>query len=663
VEQGVSEQASRSDLVGRIGWLANRLASMSPSEIAFRMGEQVKREVSRRHRPNFAAMLAGAIDDIPRLPGLADGLADIADDGLRGQWRHLTEEMAQGRYVALGVTWPGQPGLPDWHLDPVTGRRWPNDVYCYDIAYRHNAEMGDVKYVWELNRLQYLQPMAALAALDDDDDLAIEVVRHLESWLAANPPYQGINWSSGIELALRVVSLLVVSSLIGQRAFGEAFQHRLHQTLAAHGFWLHRYPSRFSSANNHLITEGGALYLLGRLVPALRSAGRWAAEGKRILERELLRQFHDDGVGAEQSPTYAAFSLEWLLLCAVVGERTGYPWSETAWRRIGKAGQCLRAMTDANGNQPRIGDDDEGRVLCSDLETGAYVNTIMGCIALATKKPDLAPPVVSPHLAHAAFGRPDPAARPGFEFRHFDQGGYTAVREWCGGEECLWVIDHGPLGYLSIAAHGHADSLAVWLHLNGRPVLVDGGTYLYHSGADWREHFRGTIAHNTLSIGGANSSITSGPFNWSHKAECRVLRLRERPEDWLIEAEHDGFFERYGFRHRRRLERAAAGSVQIVDSLYGSGSEVPVEIGFLLAPDLTVTNTSTGWMVADAQRRLLTISHRGPLQSWVESGLDKPKRGWHSQAFGQKVAVQRLVFAGKMGAEQSAAFALATRFD
>ena len=31
------------------------------------------------------------------------------------------------------------------------------------------------------------------------------------------------------------------------------------------------------------------------------------------------------------------------------------------------------------------------------------------------------------------------------------------------------TFDHGPVGYLSIAAHGHADTLAVWLSI-GRPA-------------------------------------------------------------------------------------------------------------------------------------------------------------------------------------------------
>ena len=644
-------------------WLADRLAAMSPAEIAFRFEEQFKRGVSRMYQPNFERLLKAPLDPLPAIPGLADGLAELAgEEDLRRCWRQLAEQMRHGRFQSLGVSWPDRPGTPDWHIDPSTETAWPSEIYCFDVPYRYAPERGDVKFVAELNRLQYLQPMAAAAAIEDDDDLAALVVRHIDSWIAANPTFRGVNWVSGIELALRVVSLLMVTTLIGERAFSTEFRHRLHLCLAAHGYWLARFPSRFSSANNHRIAEAGALYLLGRLVPALRDGDAWAKYGKRVLEEELALQFHDDGVGAEQSPTYAAFSLEWCLLCATIGGRSGDPWHNASWHRMVQAGNHLRAITDSAGHQPRIGDDDEGRVLCSLPGPEEHVNIVLGYLSMAARRPDLAPPRLEPHLGHALFGQPRPARRTAFEYAAFPDGGYTSVRECRNGEENLWLMDHGPLGYLAIAAHGHADALAVWLHINGRPVLVDAGTFLYHSGGSWRDHFRSTIAHNTLAMVGENSSQTAGAFNWSHKAACRLLQSAEDTENWLVEAEHDGYVERFGHRHRRRLERLGDAGVQLTDSLLGEGTDEQVEIGFLVAPGLDVSHTADGWLVSEDGKRLLLIAHVGRLHGWVESALEEPKRGWHSPAFGQRIAAQRLLFTGRMGAGDEATFNLSTRF-
>ena len=647
--------------LARLLWYRDRLAAMSVPEILHRVREQQRRLVSRYHVPQFAALLRPGERDLPALPGLAEGIGALARDGsvLTG-WQQLAAQVRDGRFHFLGVDWPAAPA-PDWHLDPVTGKRWPAGLYCFDIPYRHAEDIGDVKYVWELSRLQYLQPLAAYALLSEDSELAALCARHIESWIDQNPPFRGVHWASGIELAQRVVSLLVVTSLIGASAFSPALVAKLRECLAGHGWWIQRYPSRFSSANNHAITEAAALFLLGTLMPGLKSARAWAAQGSSMLEREARLQFHRDGVGAEQSPAYAAFSLEWLLLCAHVGTATGRPFSAGFLRRLRQAGWFLRQITDHAGNQPLIGDDDDGRTLASGFVEPDFINSVLGCLAAETGEAGLAPPVVVPHLRHAVFGQPAPAPQPAPAVLHYPTGGYTVARSVEFDQEAMWVMDHGPLGYLSIAAHGHADALSVWFHLGGQPILVDAGTYLYHSGGAWRDHFRSTAAHNTLTLNGANSSHPAGAFNWGERAAVSVTEIDQDPLAWIIEAEHDGYAAVSGYRHSRRLERRSAGQFIITDRLLGSGGVERVEIGFLLHPSLTIVASSSGWVISLGGRQLLDIRHVGGLKGWVESGLEEPKRGWYSPRFGGKEPAPRLVFAGKMWHEAPAQFIFTLR--
>src|ERR1700754_4950041 len=53
------------------------------------------------------------------------------------------------------------------------------------------------------------------------------------------------------------------------------------------------------------------------------------------------------------------------------------------------------------------------------------------------------------------------------------------------------TMDVGPLGYLSIAAHGHADALAVTLATDGHDLIVDPGTASYYGTSRWRDAHRG----------------------------------------------------------------------------------------------------------------------------------------------------------------------------
>lgn len=91
-----------------------------------------------------------------------------------------------------------------------------------------------------------------------------------------------------------------------------------------------------------------------------------------------------------------------------------------------------------------------------------------------------------------------PQACPGLSA--FADGGYSVWRSGSAAEEILWVLDHGPLGMGNLAAHAHANTLAVYLHVGGRPLFVDAGTYLYHSEGGWRDQVRRTAEHNTVAV-------------------------------------------------------------------------------------------------------------------------------------------------------------------
>jgi hypothetical protein len=65
------------------------------------------------------------------------------------------------------------------------------------------------------------------------------------------------------------------------------------------------------------------------------------------------------------------------------------------------------------------------------------------------------------------------------DVRSADTTSAGAPEIWC---RC----DHGPLGFLSVAAHGHADALSLEVRCGGVDVLADPGTYCYHGEREWR---------------------------------------------------------------------------------------------------------------------------------------------------------------------------------
>lgn len=621
----------------KLDWYIARLRNMAPAEIVHRLVEQARRRLERRRSGNWdrwAPLTVGA------LPGFAERVLSAGRDD-RALVAAAAEETLGGRFAALGRHWPARvPGalFPAalWRLDPVTGDAWPGaDVYCFDIDFRHDGRRGDVKYVWEINRLQFLPPLAAHYCLSGDERALAPIAAAVTSWMAANPPFQGVAWASGIEVALRAISLILVVAVLGD-ALPAATRMEIGQVLAASRHWLATFPSRFSSANNHRIAELAGLSLI-----ALASAGSPDAAAHELAD-EIGKQIHADGSGAEQSPTYAAFSAELALLCAVATRDMGLRLAPILDER-------LRAFAEfagwLGGGEPlRFGDDDEGRAVSGGVAEADYPRSVAAAVAACLGQPG---PALASDFRGLLLGRPPTRHPAPAGLRTFAGGGLSIWHGELAGRNVRLGFDHGPLGYLAIAAHGHADALAVSLSIDGINVLVDPGTYLYGSGGNWRTWFRSTPAHNTLNLDGESQSLVSGAFNWSHKARAKLLDSAVGDDGWQLRGRHDGYVGRFGVMHERDVA-LGSGAVVITDRLTG-GAPRHAELAWQLAPGLT----------ARAEGAMVTVSaETGPLcrltfptsAITIETGGRVPGEGGAvSPAFGILRPAPRIAWRGEVG--------------
>lgn len=615
----------------KLGWYINRLRSMEPAEVLHRLGEAARKRASKGRHEGWARYPAP--ETLPTLPGLRHRLAG-ADPAARAAIAAAAAATLAGRFSALGRDWPARDAaelFPAslWRFDPVTTGAWPGpEAYALDIDFRHDGSRGDVKYVWEINRLQFLVPLAAEVLLADDARALGAIETALASWHAANPPFRGVGWASGIEVALRAISLLVVASLAGERLSPLA-QRQLGEILAASRFWLPRFPSRFSSANNHLVAELAGAYLIelgfGAEPQAIRAA----------LIAEIDRQILSDGSGAEQTPTYAAFTVELALCAAFAARAAGMPFPESFDSRI----SAFAGFIDSLGEPtPSLGDDDEGRVLALGGDEPGYARSVASAVAGWLQRPGIA--AAPGDLRTAIFGAPPALSVPPADLTTFSEGGLTVWRGPLAGHAATLTFDHGPIGYLSIAAHGHADALSLTLTLDGRPVLVDPGTWLYGSGGKWRDWFRGTAAHNTLSLYGHNQSRIAGAFNWSDKAASR----------WLgpLHASHDGYHKLFGVTHERRIALDPDG-FDVIDRLLDGTEEA--ELVFQLAPDLQATIEGSMVLVQRAGSPVLTLHLPSPAIAVARGGDAPGAGGWVSPRFGARLPADRIAWRGNVGPE------------
>jgi uncharacterized heparinase superfamily protein len=638
-------------LLSRGRWYAARLAAMPPREVPHRIAQARRCMMWRRDIAGWLAFDAigdGPLADLaPLRARLSRSVGLGADDPSRISRRRTFD----GQFGFLGFDWPPvavEQGralqIPSlfWFHDPITGKSWPDEeTSSFDIDVRSTgAQIGDVKYVWEPNRLQMLHPLAAAMAATQDRTARQIAFSVLESWAAANPPYRGVNWVSGIELALRLVSIMLVVAAAepSTLSFGERILIR--RLVVAHARYLAAFPSLYSSANNHRVAEGLGLFIAGALLPDLDEARLWLDDGRAILEAESVRQILADGVGAEQSPTYQAFTMEMLALAARLAVDLRAPLDASVTERLVRGAEYLLWLAGDNGHVPAIGDDDEGRVIAQPPDREPrYVVSVIAAVAGLAERSDLAPAARDPHLRDAIFDSPVTPSAERTGLRISERGGITVANETIAGRRSHLVFDHGPLGLLPLAAHGHADALAIWLTIDGQPVFIDAGTYRYFSGGEVRTELRESLAHNTLAIERVSHSRASTAFGWSTKANASLVAASHGPE-WWVTAAHDGYRRRFGVRHIRQVSRTPTGYA-VEDRLDGHNRPLPVGLRYLCHPDVTVA--IEGGTVTISGKSGLLCRITPPKGFSVEIG-----QTLHSQRFGHVAPAPQLVFAGQL---------------
>ncbi|GAA2285557.1 alginate lyase family protein [Streptomyces atrovirens] len=675
------------------GWYLRRLSRMGPREIGGRVGDTVRRRRWRSAPPDcprvtgarFTAVLpAGTIAAVP--PDAAKRLVAEAD------------RLMAGHAEYFGVDRDDLTD-PDWWFDPKTGRRAPSG-YAFDVPYRDEDAVGDIKQIWEPSRHQYLTRLAAAYALTGDERYAERVAGHLRSWWAANPPLLGVHWVSGIELGIRLLSWVWVRRLLdgwpGAAALFEGNPVAVNQ-IWHHQRWLAAFPSRGSSANNHVIAEAAGQFAAACAFGWFPTSARWRADALRSLDRHLRGNTFLSGLNRELATEYHGLVLELGLAAVAEADAAGVPVPATVRLVLLRMTDALAAVVDNRLRPPRQGDADDGHGLVVDgagtdrwgslLATGDAVfgsldwwpkvtgTDVRTPLLAALIRPGTGPglsvraPAPGPRTRRAAplggwlrrvtgdtagrervpgdgtlrTDRTPAVARPARRPGHFADAGMTILR----GPGGIWCrCDGGPHGFLSIAAHAHADALSVEVRHDGVDVLADPGTYCYHGQPEWRRYFRSTLGHNTLELDGGDQSVSGGPFLWTRHARSRVLAVDTSGDGvarWC--AEHDGYQRSV---HRRRVElTSATQELRVVDEVRGPYRSV--RLAFHLGPEITadlVGNRAVLTWTRDGEDRSAVLDLPGRLSWRAHRGETEPPLGWYSAGFGRKEPATTLVGTG-----------------
>jgi len=515
--------------MGKLSWYYNRLKAMNLREVGWRIGQK---RLQQHEKKVFGSVRH-----------------NVGNDVFDGRYQNLGFNPA-----ALGIYFENSHYGTETAIHLLKGPdygRWPK-TFSYDLDYKQRDDLGDARTCWEKDRHFDWTLLAKAYYVTREERYFAELSDKVEEWCRDNAFLHGIAWTSAMELAIRSVNWMFALAFIQKSDRDIA---RLKNGIINITDYLTKHYSRFSSANNHLLVEATAIGMAGYAL----GHRPWQELAVKILSDELMSQNYEDGVNKELSLHYQTFGMEAYCLMMhamrINGDEIPCGWIEM----LRKQGEYVAHCCWREQAVMEFGDDDEGKII--DLRGGEWhnFNYILQFVSLLTKCRFSSFKNTEENISWL-FG--DDEIKSMFALplynnkvsKCYKTGGNTFMRD-CS-DRVLIGIDHAELGFGSIAAHGHADALSVQMMVDGKAILADPGTYIYHCNLPMRNEFRKTINHNTVALlddsgKTIDQSQMLGAFLWGKRAHCTLENWKTVPSHDTLTASHDGYAP---FRHKRTVE-------------------------------------------------------------------------------------------------------------
>ena len=455
----------------------------------------------------------------------------------------------------------------------------------------------DIRSAWEPARLQhitillvYLQRYPEISGSDILKQWAKDAVL---KWINDNPFLFGLHYISAMECGLRIpVFFYALKSL--DNLDSREYQLIL-DTIHLHAWLVSKRMSLYSSLGNHTVGECVGLIFAGAIFRKTKPGKKWLKTGLSLLKKELDHQIYEDGGPAEQSLNYHRLVLDLYWLCVDFLESNNFYDCRAIKPKLVSGEKFLKTFEDSRGNIPSIGDSDDGYAVA---------------------------PGISP--------RRGKTQRENRGIKFFKRSGCSIINTENG---ATLTFDHGPLGMPPLYNHGHADALSITFTKEGRQLIVDSGTYRYNGSPEWRQYFKGTRAHNTVTIDGLDQAVQETPFIWSKPYKTKLVRATETNGKVLVEAIHDGYSRmRMPVWHQRCIIYFEETKFLIRDTFFGEGIHI-FELNYHLHPEASVTKHHDFWIV-DNHGVKVFISLFGGDDFVIVKGQKNPLLGWYSPAYG-----------------------------
>lgn len=516
--------------------------------------------------------------------------------------------------------WPYQLSneIPKWNSNPLTGTPVKSCNKEWWQIPDFDPDVGDIKQIWELSRLDWVLAFAQSARTGNIASL-IKLNSWLADWCTSNPPYKGPNWKCGQEASIRVMHLAMATKILGQV---KSTTPALLDLIKLH---LQRIEPTIQYAvaqdNNHGTSEAAALFIGGSWLEAngISEGSKWKKMGVKWLENRSARLIGKDGSFSQYSLNYHRVMLDTFCMVEIWRKELSLPLFSKHWYVKAKAAsEWLRALINpTNGDGPNLGANDGARLLpLSDTNYRDYRPSVQLAMVLFTQSlaystdGDWNVPLkwLEISLPSAAAAKPQSTL--------FDDGGFAILRN----EQAMALLRYPRFKFRP----SQADALHVDLWVDNQNVLRDAGTYTYNTDKKWQDYFPGTKSHNTVQFDDRDQMPRLSRFLFGNWLKTTFLEPIQKKQDQITFAA--GYTDSMKAKHHRAIALRKT-NLQVTDKVEGFSQKAVLR--WRLAPGNWVLQENT---VTNGEHELEIISS-------VPIARFELVTGWESRYYLEKTEV------------------------
>ena len=425
---------------------------------------------------------------------------------------------ALGLKNTLGVMperWNGQLYLfcpaEELDFDPVFLSRFDvNEFEKGNVTFLHESEAMDWNGEWKapdrsalwnfnLHYFEYLMSYVKVYKRTQNPKYMNAIKTCITSWIKRNPVQLGGNGWAPYTISLRLVYWFSCMFYLSDE-LDEKLKEQMIASAYEQFFYLSGHLEKDLLAN-HYFEDIKALILCAIVFQDYNMLDRALIEFKKECKEQIL----PDGMHYELSPMYHKIILEDILRVAI------------ALRSINKADSELEKYIQPMLDVAYSFEEGLDRIPLFN-DGGNNVAKSLESLLLTAKKHFYITPQYKTQLPYS-----------GYYFFQWD--GWKLI------------VDAGAVGPSYNAGHAHCDAMSFELFYNGKPIVVNCGTYAYQ--CNERNFFRSTAAHNTVMVEDVEQSQCWSIFRVGKVSRLIAAYVKEKQIDIHIKDQKNNIISRH----------------------------------------------------------------------------------------------------------------------